>query len=203
MALPIVKVPIPAVDPSAFKYWPDAPPKRMQELHLIFQIQYTVPQEIPKEYEASGTVPVLSRNLYIMKARPNDVAARGRLWRELPHRYEEPLRRIIYQMNLYIYVTSALTDKKAPQYSPEYVDQDREATDILRDYLKYTDTVMDEIWDEVLKATEANEFNPDWRSKVFDEWLLKEYYVKKHSPLALIQHGAINTDIKPEDLGMY
>jgi hypothetical protein len=106
-------------------------------------------------------------------------------------------------MNRYIYVTMAITDKKAPHYSPEYVNQDQDATDILRCYLKYTDVVMDEIWDEVLKATKAKKINGAWHSTVFDEWLLKEYHVKKHFPAALIQHGAINTDTMPEDLGMY
>jgi hypothetical protein len=121
----------------------------------------------------------------------------------MPERYEEPLRRIIYQMDMYIYTTAAIAYNKAPHYSPDYVKNDKEGTELLRDYLKYTDTVMDAIWEEVLVAKQANEVTRDWRSKIFDDWLLKEFYVGKHSPAALIQHGAVNTEIKPEDLGEY
>jgi hypothetical protein len=203
MSLPVVKTSTPAVNPAAFKYWPDAPPKKLQELHRIFQIQYMVPPKIPAPNKESGTVPVFSRNLYVLKTHPHDATARGELWREMPERYEEPLRRLIYQMDMYIYATAAIAYNKAPHYSPDYVKKDKEGTDLLRDYLKYTDTVMDEIWAEVLVAKRANEVTRDWRSKIFDDWLLKEFYVGKHSPSALIQHGAVSTETMPEDLGEY
>ena len=110
-------------------------------------------------------------------------------------------------MDLYIFVAEAIVDRTTSQFSATYATKYKSGVTLLKNYLKYTDTVMDMMWEEARLATQKNEMKVDWRSKILDQWLLMEFFVKQHSPVALAQHQKQNLPLDmaalPESLGVF
>lgn len=81
---------------------------------------------------------------------------------------------------------------------------DREIVlDELRNYIAYTDNVLDAIWEEA--NDEGDAINADWRSDTLDKWLIIEYYVGRHSPDDLSaydsEHDPLDNDEDALSLG--
>lgn len=207
MSLPVIRSGLPSVDPLMLKHWPDSTLTKIQDFGAIFQIQFYIPSPAPSDLEKDGQLVVMSQNLYVLKRHPNSSQAQGKFWRYIPSFYNEFLHRLIYRMDLYIFVTEAIVDRTTPHFSTTYSTQYQSGVVLLKDYLKYTDTVMDAIWEEARIALNNDEMTLDWRSKILDQWLLKEYFIHQHSPAALFQHDVqklpLDMTALPEHLGMF
>lgn len=73
-----------------------------------------------------------------------------------------------FRLKLLIYVASAPREKS-------------DLTDVKR-YLAHLDHTIDAIFDEAKEAYEKKQMDEDWRSAIFDRYLLIEFHCQKHKP---------------------
>jgi hypothetical protein len=163
--------------------WPTKAPNTAA-LARIRQIRYFINVNTSQR---KGFVDVWSINIFSKDDK-------GDHWRWLPAVYTDHLKRIIYRFNVYFSVLDCVEWGKRPQELNE-----------LKIHISYLDKVLDEIWDEVRIAGNADELTPTWRSAIFDEWLQMEFLVRRHDPDSLKAYKKAGKTLQddPMELGKY
>jgi hypothetical protein len=145
-------------------HWKKSPPNS-HALSLIRQVRYELKFD---EDENDGMLDVFEVNTL----KPKDKQRSH--WRRFPASYLTFLKRIIYQIDLYIDSHDKIIEScPKSSYSANAIRK-------LKHYIQYLDNVIMQIWEDARSAAIKNELGPDWRCSSLDEWLRVEYHVKRH-----------------------
>lgn len=114
-----------------------------------------------------------------------------------PAAYDIHLNRLLARLRVFLFVHDFINDGRMHEIS------NRDAIlKHLRNYVHYTDSVLDAIFDE---AENDNSLGPDWRSSVLDKWLVYDYHVGGHTThdieLFLIEHNEDQLAEDPMEFG--
>lgn len=134
-------------------YWSEAVPSP-SKIKDIIQIAYCVKQD--EADKAKGFCSVYAINT---------INGNTYKWGSFPERYTTHLKRIFYRLHLFSFACTSF-------------DGAGEDVKSLKKHLRHIDKTLDAMFDARSDSKNADE---NWRSIVLDQWLLVEYFVKRHT----------------------
>jgi hypothetical protein len=150
-----------STDDLASPYWSETVPN-IKQLKDIIQIHYYLRPH--RDGPDAQLVDIWALNLFGKITNKNPY-----YWATFPNTYAIHFKRLFFRLELLKYVASL---PKGPTLDP---------TEAKR-YLAHIDRTIDAMFDEAQDAMEAQEMNKDWRSSIFDRYLLVEFHAQRHTP---------------------
>jgi hypothetical protein len=149
--------------------WPKTAPS-IAKLHLTRQVRYFIAEDA--SVKRKGLIDVWEYNT-LSKSGNRD----QKHWKWFPAVYTDHVKLIIYRFDLYLHCLDVA--------SAQRLCDDKDVISELKKYIGYYERVMDTFWEEARIADVNDVLTAAWRSPALDEWLVKEYVVRRHDQISV------------------
>lgn len=147
-------------DKELSPYWSDQVPGT-QKLNEIVQIEYYLRSQRGKQ--GDNFIDIWAFNTFAEVTKKNPY-----YWVTFPSSYSIHLQRLLFRLEVLKYVALA------PKGKSDLMDVKR--------YLAHLDRTIDAMFDDAKDVHEKNQMNKDWRSAIFDRYLVVEFHCQRHKP---------------------
>jgi hypothetical protein len=147
-------------DDALSPYWSDQVPGR-QQLNNIVQIDYYMRSH-------SGGLVHDFIDIWAMNIFGKVTAKNPYYWATLPSSYAIHFQRLQFRLKLLKHVALAPMEKS-------------DSMDVKR-YLAHLDRTIDAMFDDAKEVYDNNQMDKNWRSNIFNCYLLVEFHCQKHKP---------------------